>query len=100
MAVVLLVGYGFWQSSQFIKGPTILIHSPQTGQAFTEPLVEIEGQALRIAKLYLNDNQIFTDDDGFFSESLLLLPGYNILTLRAEDGFERETTETLELILE
>lgn len=100
LVLLLLVGYGYRQSSQFIKGPTIVIDQPVNGDLFEEPFITISGQALRIAKLYLNDNQIFTDDDGRFSESLLLLPGYNILTLKAEDGFQRQTVQILELILE
>jgi len=100
LVIILIGGYGFFQARSFIQGPTIILETPQTGELITDPFITIRGQVLRISKIHLNDRQIFTDDDGLFNESLLLLPGYNILTLKAEDGFGRETVKILELILE
>ena len=46
----------------------------------------------------MNDRQMFTDEEGEFSEKLLLSYGYNIITVKAKDRFGRETKKTLELI--
>ncbi len=90
--------FGYIKTSDIISGPLILIQTPTAGAIFNEPFITVTGRVERIARLYLNDNQIFTDDNGNFNVSLLLLPGYNILRLRAEDNFERQITKTLELV--
>ncbi len=94
-----LLSYGYYQSRRFIEGPRISIESPQNGDVFTTPTVEIVGTARHISMLYLNDNQIFVDEFGRFSEKLLLSPGYNIITIEATDKFERAQTKRLELVL-
>jgi len=60
--------------------------------------VLLRGSAERIAGLTVNGRQIFTDEAGTFQDSLLLLPGYNVITVAAKDRFNREVTEILHVI--
>lgn len=99
LVIGLLAIYGFIQSKELLKGPAITIETPRNGETVSDPFIHVTGQASRINKLYLNDNQIFTDDAGRFEESLLLSRGYNILELRATDSFDREIIKILELVL-
>ena len=94
----LVIVYGYITSLDFLRGPIINLKN--------EPLVTTEesfftlkGQASGISTMYLNDRKIFTDDLGYFEESLLLFPGYNILELRAEDNFDREIVQVVEVVL-
>ena len=98
-AVLLVIGlYGYSRTIDLVRGPQIEILSPVTGTTYSKEMVTVTGQVQHIAKIYLNDNQIFTDDQGFFREPLLLLPGYNILTLKAEDLFGRQITKQIKLV--
>lgn len=99
LLVVLFGGYAYLQSDDLIKGPEIVITNPESGSSLDESLVKVEGTAHRISRLYLNGQQIFTDDKGYFSESLLLAPGYNILVITATDSFNRQTEKQIELNL-
>ncbi len=90
--------YSYARSKEFRVGPVINIAKPADGSVFLEPLVVISGRAENVSRISLNDGQIFVDANGNFSEKLLLLPGYNILTLRAEDRFGKKVIKTLELI--
>ena len=101
--ILVAVGIGvyvFFQGYDLIRGPVLEVHMPTNGASFEEPLVEITGLAKNISFIYLNNNQIFVDSKGNFSQKLLLLPGYNIITLRATDKFGREVRQELHLILE
>ena len=99
LILALIVGYVFFQGYDFIRGPVIEITSPANGSGFDDPIITIEGTAKNISFLYLNGEQIFADQKGYFGEKLLLHPGYNIMTLRATDKFNREVKQELHLIL-
>jgi len=96
----IVAGFTYLKMQDFLEGPRIEIFSPQSGATVTDPLLTITGQARHISFLYLNDGKIFVDEEGNFSESLLLYPGYNIITLMARDQFEREITKRLEIIFD
>ena len=90
--------YTLIQSEDFARGPEIAILYPQGGILLSEPLVEIRGVALRVSDITLNDAPIFIDESGAFNETILLVPGLNIITIEAQDKFERRVTKTLELL--
>ena len=46
----------------------------------------------------MNDRKIFIDQQGNFKEKILLSYGYNIITMKANDKFGRNTKKKLELI--
>lgn len=96
--VTLVVGYSFFQARKILGGPQIKIDEPRNGAAFEEPLVLIKGRTRNINSISLNDRPIFIDDEGYFSEKLLLSGGYNIIELQAKDRFGKATSERLELV--
>ncbi len=96
--ILVAVGVTVFSTIDLARGPELSNISPANGTVLTDPLITVEGRVDRINRLYFNDRQIFADPDQKFSESLLLLPGYNILTIRAQDQFEREVKKKLNLI--
>jgi hypothetical protein len=90
--------YTVLQSEDFARGPEITILSPEGGILLSEPEVEVRGVAERVNEITLNGNSIFIDESGAFNETILLVPGINIITIEAQDKFERRVTETLELL--
>lgn len=101
LAVIgLILAYGYFEARNFLLGPSLTVTSPQSGTTSNDSLVEISGRAERIAKIYLNNRQIFTSKDGSFSEPLILSAGYNIIEVKAEDGVGRQVKKTVEIVLE
>lgn len=99
LVVVLIIGgYAISRSWNLLSGPKLLINTPTEGQAIRDSFITVSGEAERIASLHLNGRQIFTTTEGHFNESLLLLPGYNIIVIEAEDKFGRELIKKITLI--
>lgn len=98
LVIILVIAYTYYKTKDFIRGPIIIVASPANGIAVNSPLVEIVGKAERIAYISLDDRQIFTDEDGNFKEKLLLSPGYNIISIKASDKFDRNIEKTLEMM--
>ena len=88
----------FFQSREFLSGPTIEIRAPSNGATLSTSLIHIEGIAKRVSFITLNDRQIYVDENGKISEELLLQYGYNIISIKATDRFNRKVEKRLELI--
>tara|TARA_B100000683_G_C12363028_1_gene503852 strand:- start:153 stop:524 length:372 start_codon:yes stop_codon:yes gene_type:complete len=97
--LLVLGGYGIFQGYDLIRGPILVVTSPLSGSLFNEPVITISGYTKNISYIYLNDYQIYVDEEGYFNQKLVLNEGYNIMTLRVKDRFERETKEELHYIL-
>lgn len=96
---LLIAVYALYQTHALAEGPNIVIEQPVTSGATTaDPVVTIEGQAERISHLFLNGGRIFTNEAGHFREKLLLAPGYNLISLIAQDKFDREIEREIELV--
>ena len=93
---VLVVGYGYFEARGLLFGPSITVTS-QTAEVST-PLVEIQGHADRISSLSMNGNAISVTESGDFSEPYVLAPGYNRITLDAQDKYGRTSSQTIEVI--
>lgn len=86
----LLILYVLFQARFLIIGPEIILeHEPEVQQ--NERVVTLAGTARNITHLWLNDRQIYTDENGHFTEALVLENGYTNTTLRAKDRYGRET---------
>jgi len=93
-----IVSYAFYEIQKILYGPKIEILNPKNGALVSESLVEISGKTENIKEISLNNRKIFINEQGDFSEKVLLSYGYNILTLKANDKFNRNTEKTLEII--
>ncbi len=91
--------YGLYESYKLLSGPKIVILEPQNGAAFEKNLIDIKGTAKNVAFLNLNDRPIFVDKQGNFSEKILLLSGYNIMTLKGEDRFKKKVEKQMQFFL-
>ncbi|TSC61865.1 MAG: Uncharacterized protein G01um101448_1016 [Parcubacteria group bacterium Gr01-1014_48] len=96
--LLLLLLFIFHQTRGLLTGVSILIESPENGALLHEPLLTVKGTAKKVAFISLNGRQIFTDENGLFEESLLLAPGYTIITLSAEDTFKRTVQKQIEVV--
>lgn len=99
LGIITIVGYSAFALKGVVQGPKIEITTPQNGSATTTPLIVIVGRVLRGSTLTLNGASSTLDLAGNFKETLLLAPGYNIMSLEAMDRYERADRETIEMTL-
>jgi hypothetical protein len=86
----LIISYILFQARFLIIGPKIVLEAePATQQ--NNRTVTLSGNAYNITRLWLNDRRIYTDENGYFKEVLVLENGYTIATLKATDRYGRET---------
>lgn len=97
---IMIIAYGLFESFAILSGPTLEVTSPVDGATLNDPLIRVEGQTKRIAKILINDRQIFASDDGRFSEPLLMGSGYNIIEVEVLDLFGRKITKKIRVVLE
>jgi hypothetical protein len=90
LAIAVFVAYLIFQARLLIIGPQITLNEEIAPEHNTR-MIELLGKASNITHLWLNDRQIFTDEEGNFKEALILENGYTITTLRAKDRYGRET---------
>ncbi len=96
--MLVILGYAYFGSREYINGPKIIITEPINGSTISTSTVTIKGRALHIQDITLNNRPVLIDEQGNFSETLLLFPGYNVSLISAHDKFKRIIEYKLELV--
>jgi len=82
------------------KGIKLSVNGIENGKIYTEGTLQIGGNAKRAKHVLVNGREINIDKTGEFTDFLVLLPGYNIITISAEDKFGKITKKTFDIIRE
>ncbi len=84
---VFIAIYAFFNARNLIFGVKIknVVLAPLSEESAN--IIKIQGNAKNAKVLSLNGREISIDQAGNFDETIALLPGYNIITLKAEDKF-------------
>jgi len=100
ISIILLCVFGYtaYEIQKIVFGPKIEVISPINGSLISNPLTEVSGIAKNIKDISLNDKKIFIDEEGNFTEKILLSYGYNSITIKAGDKFGRNTEKIVEVI--
>jgi len=100
LMALIIAGYSYFRTQDYINGPQVAIALPQNIQTVHDPLFKIEGQTKNIADITLDDRKIFTDKKGTFIEEILIHPGYNIIIIEAKDKFNKIIKKRIEVVLQ
>ncbi|QQR82852.1 hypothetical protein IPJ70_01965 [Candidatus Campbellbacteria bacterium] len=95
LAIAVFVSYAYFETRGYIHGPQLTITAPTDGFSVTEEELTVEGDAKNITAITLNGRAIFVDEAGHFKENVVLMPGYNALTLAVTDRYERTNVQYL-----
>jgi hypothetical protein len=96
--LLLGVGYVLFNSRIFIAGPQLTVISPVDGISVNEKKIVLEGNTFNTSFISVNDRAISVDEQGNFSVPILLQDGYNQVVIKAHDKFDRQVTQTLDLV--
>ena len=95
---VLLAVYTHGRAVNLLKGAEINIASISDGATVNDPLIKVEGTAKNARGFSINDREVAVSEDYKFSDEVLLLPGYNILTLKGTDKFGKHTEKQMRIV--
>lgn len=84
---VLIISYGFFRSSDLLFGVKIKNINIIDGAKVTNSVLKITGNAKNATHLTLNGREISIDQKGNWSETIALLLGYNVISIKAQDKF-------------
>jgi hypothetical protein len=82
-----IIVYAFFTSKDLLFGVKVVDVNIVDGAKMTENVLEVKGNAKNAINLTLNGREISIDKEGNFNETIILLPGYNIVNIKAKDKF-------------
>lgn len=95
---IFIASYAFFNARDLILGVKIKDVKLVQGADSDINILKITGNAKNAKILTLNGREISIDQQGNFEETIVLLLGYNILTLKAEDKFGYKDEKDYQLI--
>jgi len=100
---LLIIIYAFFGSHNLIYGVQIKNVSINSLPAQTEikvvnSVIKITGNAKNAKNLILNGREISISEIGNFDETIALLPGYNIINIKAQDKFGYNDEKNYQII--
>jgi len=95
---LLIFIYAFFGSHNLIFGVKIKNVNILDGAKVSDSVIEVTGNAKNAINLVLNGREISIDQKGDFNETIALLPGYNIINIKAKDKFGYSDEKNYKLI--
>ena len=94
---LIIIVFGYEKMSFIFKGVDIEATMEQKSNS---SISEIKGKAPNAIYITLNGREIFIDKNGNFSESIIVLPGFSIISLNARDKFGKTAEKKFEVVKE
>jgi hypothetical protein len=103
-ALIILVGfigvYAYQKTRLISRGVTLVVNFPTAEETiFEKSVIPIDGTAPNAKHLDINGREISINEDGEFSDNLILISGLNHITVVARDKFEKESIKEFSLFL-
>lgn len=96
--IFLLVGGSFFylyrEFQSFAGTPRLVILTPVNGEVVETSEVKVVGKTDKGARVSINNQPVFVGSDGDFSDTLILQPGLNSVTVISVNRFDKEKAET------
>ena len=100
LGVIFLVVFGaffylYQEFRSFAAEPQLTLLEPNNGVVVESQEVTVRGKTDKGAQVTLNDQTVFVDSDGTFSDTLPVRTGMNTIVIRTVNRFEKEKVVTL-----
>jgi cytoskeletal protein RodZ len=94
IVILAILGYFIYQLDYLIAPPKLILEYPAQDLTINNSSIKISGQAEYSAKLTINGQQIFVDNNSRFSQEINLSPGLNTLQIEATNRFGKTSKIT------
>lgn len=96
VALFTIIGiFSYFKMSFILNGVQIIANIEQGDNT---PLATIIGKAQNATYISLNGREIYIDKDGSFSEKIVLIPGFSVITIDATDKFGKSKEKKFKLV--
>lgn len=92
LLVVVLLGYSLSRASDLLFGIHLNVLGIRDGQSVTSPTLEVSGEAKHAVGVTIDGHTVSVDTHGLWKDTVVLLPGYNSVTVTAADKFGRKVS--------
>ena len=89
--VVIILGYGIWISRDLLFGIRFSINGLTDGMSTNQGILTFSGTANHASLLVIDGETIPLAENGTWTDTLAVLPGYNTIQLQVTDRFKRTT---------
>jgi hypothetical protein len=89
LLAVVLLGYSLSRASDLLFGIHLNVLGIRDGQSVTSPTLEVSGEAKHATGVTIDGHRVSVDTHGVWRDTVVLLPGYNAVTVTAADKFGR-----------
>ena len=96
--LLFIVLYTFFRSKDLIFGVRIKDVNIVDGSKASDNIIKITGNARNAIELTLDGRAISIDQKGNFEETIALLSGYNVISLKAKDEFGKSDEKNYKLM--
>ncbi|MDQ5949895.1 MAG: hypothetical protein QG563_402 [Patescibacteria group bacterium] len=90
--------YTVMKMKDVIWGVNVTVRGVIDGETVTEPKITLEGNARNIEVLTINDRVVGVSEDGEFRDSLILSPGYNVVSIKGDDKFGKHISQQYRVV--
>lgn len=91
---IIIAGYGIWISRDLLFGIHISVSGIYDGEQAAESILSLGGTARHANKVTVDGHIVPIAQSGAWSDTIVLLPGYNIVSISATDKFGRTNIKT------
>ena len=92
-----IIVYTFLRTKDLVFGVKIRDVNITDRAKMDKSVIEVKGNAKNALKLSLDGREISIDQNGNFDETIALSPGYNVVTIQAEDKFGHKDEKSYKL---
>ncbi len=92
MLLLVVVVYALFRTKDLVFGAGLSLKGISNGQS--SGVLTLTGVAKRAKELSVNGRMIPTELSGAFSDTLILVPGYNVVSVRSKDLFGHVVEKT------
>ncbi len=91
IGAVLLVFYFWYQLSNLLKPPFLVVENPASDIITSEETISVSGQTQKDSHIFINGREIEVNADGFFNDNFHLEPGVNLMEIKSVNRFKKES---------
>lgn len=87
--------YLYRNLNNFISNPELVILNPAADSIINDTKVLVKGKTDVGNDLFINNQLVLVDDEGVFSENIVLREGKNVISIKSVNQFNKEVTQSI-----